>query len=54
MSLLVKRSTTTIIVVISLDLDNSTVKSIEISDQALLGVDKGERSPYGLCLGIVD
>jgi len=41
-------------VVISLDLGNSTMKSIEISDQGLSGVERGERSLYGLCLGILD
>jgi len=44
-TILVNLSTTTIIVVISLDLGNSTMKSIEISDQALLGVESDDNKP---------
>lgn len=42
------------IVVISLDFGSSTIKSIEIADQALSGVESSESKPYGLCLGILD
>ena len=52
-AIFVKRSTT-IIVVIFLNLDNSMMKSKKISDQTLSGVAEGERSPYGLCLEILD
>ena len=41
---LVKRSTMTIMQVKSLDFGISIIKSIDMSDQDLLGVDKGESS----------
>jgi len=48
--ILVNLSTTIMAVVISLDFGNSTIKSFEISDQGLFGIDKGEGRSYGLCL----
>ena len=48
--ILVKRSITTKIQVYPLDTGRSVMKSIEREDQGLLGMSKGLRKPYGLCL----
>jgi len=44
-AILVNLSTTVMTVIISLDFGNSTIKSMEMSDHGLSGVDKGDKRP---------